>query len=331
MERLKRGGVDTIRLPINWGGVETIPGVFEWTSTDRLIENASRAGIEVLPFLNGAPLWAVRQVSVNPASHSFAPQNLPVRTEAQRAGWQTFVGEAVARYGPGGHFWQANPGLPQRPISTWQIWNEPNFKYFVALPNPVEYGKLVKLSYTAIKGVDPGAQLILGGLFARPKEATYKTKPRQAYFATEFLEQMYRKTPGIKGKFSGIAIHPYSYKYQTLTPIIEEVRAVLRKSHDPNKGLWITEMGWSSGFPSASNGNNGYEKGPQGQVKQLTGAFSLLERNYVKWQVRRVFWFSVDDQASVCNFCDGSGLFGPGFIAKPSWRAYVKFAGGTAG
>ena len=64
--------------------------------------------------------------------------------------------------------------MPKRPIRTWQIWNEENFKYFVARPNPAEYGKLVKLSYAAIKGVDPGAKMILGGLFARPNEATYK-------------------------------------------------------------------------------------------------------------------------------------------------------------
>ncbi len=36
-----------------------------------------------------------------------------------------------------------------RPIRTWQIWNEPNFKYFVAKPNPGEYGKLVKISNAA--------------------------------------------------------------------------------------------------------------------------------------------------------------------------------------
>jgi hypothetical protein len=29
-----------------------------------------------------------------------------------------------------------------------------------------------------------------------------------------------------------------------------------------------------------------------------------------------------------CNFCDGSGLFGEGFIPKPSWKAFVRFSGG---
>jgi hypothetical protein len=49
----------------------------------------------------------------------------------------------------------------------------------------------------------------------------------------------------------------------------------------------------------------------------------------VKWKLQRVYWFSVDDDPGACNFCDGSGLFGKGFIPKKSWFAYVKFAGGT--
>ena len=115
--------------------------------------------------------------------------------------------------------------MPKRPIRIWQIWNEPNFKYFVARPNPAEYGKLVKLSSAAIKGADPGAKVILAGLFARPKRGDVDNgKPPQAYFATDFLEQMYKTTPGIKSKFNGVALHPYTGSYQDLTPEIEEVR-----------------------------------------------------------------------------------------------------------
>ena len=147
-----------------------------WDYVDSLVSGVTESGIEPLPFITGAPTWAVKQQSVNAAAHSFAPASLPVRTGAERNGWQGFLREVVGRYGPGGAFWSQHPELPYRPIRTWQIWNEPNFKYFVAAPNPVDYGKLVKLSYTAIKGLDSGAQLILAGLFAVPKEATGKYK-----------------------------------------------------------------------------------------------------------------------------------------------------------
>jgi hypothetical protein len=246
----------------------------------------------------------------------------------QRAGWEAFVRESVLRYGPTGTFWATHPNVVRRPIGTWQIWNEPNFMYFVAKPNPAEYAKLVKLSYSTIHSVDPAAKLILAGLFARPAEANLTGKPPLAYFAADFLEKFYNSTPGIQRMFQGFAIHPYTATYKRLEPYIEEVRDILKKHHDAGKGLWLTELGWSSEPPSKKNS---FAKGPSGQATQLKGAFRVIEKDANKWHLKRVFWFSVDDQKGSCNFCDGSGLFGNGFKAKPAWRAYVSFAGGTAG
>lgn len=328
LQRLKRGGVDSIRVPIGWNVVQPIAGgAVDWSGVDTLVKGTAQAGIDVLPFVYGAPPWAVRTVVVDRQHASSAPKTLPVKTGAQRAAWTSFLQQAVGRYGPTGSFWAENPGVPRHPVRAWQIWNEPNFKYFVAQPSPADYGKLVKISYTAVKSIDPGAKIVLGGLFAEPIEALSKRKPPPAYFATDFLEQMYRTTPGIKRKFHGIALHPYTGAWQELTSDIEDVRAVLKANHDAGKGLWITELGWSSRRPSGPS--DGFAKGVAGQKKQLQGAFGLLKRNQAKWRVQRVYWFSVDDQSGVCNFCDGSGLFGPGFAPKPSWFAFVKFSGGA--
>jgi polysaccharide biosynthesis protein PslG len=326
---IKRGGVDSIRIPIFWAGVQPKPsaGAFlEWTGVDRAIRGAAQAGVDVLPYIYGAPSWAVPSAPV-PGTHgaASAPRNLPV-TGSARAAWVAFLQLVVARYGPNGAFWAENPGLTPRPIRTWQIWNEENFKYFVVRPNPTEYGKLVKTSSAAIKSVDPGAKILLGGLFARPKEAEFKVKPPQAYFASDFLAKMYKGTPGIKSRFSGISLHPYTSDYRNLTPDIEEIRAVLKANGDASKGLWITELGWSSEAPNPADS---FAKGVRGQVKQLKGGFSVLIRNQVKWRLRGVYWFSLEDgPPAACNFCGGAGLFGPGFAQKPSWRAYVKFAAG---
>lgn len=326
-QRLKRGGVDSIRIAISWGGVQPVRnGSYDFSGSDNVIGAATAAGIDVLPFLTNAPHWAVPSAAVPRGAGLRAPAFLPVRTGVQRSGWRNFLIQAVARYGPQGTFWAANPGLPMRPIRTWQIWNEPNFKYFVARPNPAEYGKLVKISYAAIKAADSGARIILAGLFARPIEAEIKNGPPQAYFAFDFLDQMYRSTPGIKSKFQGYALHPYTGSYKNLTSRIEEVRSALKANHDAAKGLWITELGWSSKPPRTGNS---FAKGLQGQAVQLKGAFRLLRAQQRNWHVQRVYWFSVDDLPGACNFCDGSGLFAEGFRPKPAWNAFVRFAGGT--
>jgi Glycosyl hydrolase catalytic core len=327
-QRLKRGGVDSTRIPISWGSVEPVKGgALNWSNVDPLVAGAVTAGIDVLPFIYDAPSWAVANVVVPGSGGSVkAPKFLPVKTGAQRAAWSVFLVQAVARYGPNGSFWAENPAVPKRPIRTWQIWNEANFKYFVVRPNPVEFGQLVNISYAALRSADPGAKIVLGGLFTEPFEATRKRKPPQAYFATDFLNRMYRSTPGIKRKFIGVGLHPYTGKYQDLTSDIEEAREVLKTNRDAGKAIWITELSWSSQPPRP---NNSFAKGVSGQKKQLQGAFGLIKRNQAKWRIKRVYWFSVDDVAGACNFCDGSGLFGAGFAPKPAWFAYVKFAGGN--
>jgi hypothetical protein len=326
LQRLARGGVGSIRIPVVWTVIQpTRNGAMDWSNIDAQVENSTLAGVGVQPFLSGAPEWAVPSVWVPGSGHGLkAPRNLPARGAAAR-GWSSFVQAAVTRYGPGGSFWVEHPTLPPRPIRTWQIWNEENFEYFVARPNPAEYGSLVKLSYSAIKAVDPGAKVVLGGLFARPREAEFKRRPPLAYFATDFLDQMYERTPGIKSKFQGVALHPYTSSFRHLTPYIEELRTGLKANHDGGKGLWITEPGWSSQRPSLGNS---FAKGRQGQAAQLRGAFGLLRSRQRKWRLQQVDWFSVDDQLGACNFCDGSGLFGKGFTPKPAWYAFTRFAGG---
>ena len=326
-QQLQRGGVDSMRVHIEWGGVQPARGApLDWSGTDATVRKAANAGIELLPFLTGAPPWAVPHVFVpGTGKTSKAPAHLPASGSAAGA-WANFVKGAVLRYGPNGTFWAENPIVPKRPIRAWQIWNEENFKYFVAKPNPAEYGKLVKLSSSALKSVDPGAQTILGGMFALPKGCRSQAKPKKAWCAHDFLGEMYRTTPGIKSRFQGVALHPYSYFYAELRPRIEEFREVLKANKDAGKALWITELGWSSQPPTQTNL---FAKGLGGQASQLKGAFSLLSANQAKWKVKRTYWFSVDDQESSCNFCDGSGLFAQGFVPKKAWYAYVKFAGGT--
>lgn len=326
-QRLRAGGVDSVRIPISWAATQPLSGTeANFAGSDHLVAGAVAAGLNVLPFLYDAPAWAVTSARV-PGSTARAPKTLPVKTAPQRTAWANFLKLVVARYGPAGSFWAANPALPENPIRTWQIWNEENFKYFVVRPSPSDYGKLINVSYAAIKSVDPSAKLILGGMFSEPNEARFKRKPAQAYFATDFLDGVYKTTPGVKSKFSGVSLHPYTGKYQELTADIEAFRLVLKENHDAGKKLWITEIGWSSEPPDPVH--NAFAKGPKGQVTQLKGAFNLFESKAAKWKLQRIYWFSVDDLPNSCNFCDGSGLFGEGFVPKKSWFAYVKFAGGT--
>ncbi|HYC82559.1 MAG TPA: glycosyl hydrolase [Solirubrobacterales bacterium] len=324
--KLKSGGADSVRIPIDWGSIESAPNAFDLTEIDQLVKRTASAGLEMLPFISGAPSWAVPYANVPGTGGAKAPARLPVSGKAATA-WSAMLRTLVRRYGPNGTLWAQNPTVPKRPIRNWQIWNEPNFHYFVVHPNPAEYGKLVKLSFAALRSADPRAQVILAGLFARPKGG--KAKGATNPYASKFLQAMYETTPGIRTRFNAVALHPYTGKYQELTPEIQEFRKVLSDNHDAAKGLWITELGWSSQPPPANPLLNIFAKGLRGQARQLKGSFTLLRAKAAAWKVKRVYWFSVDDQPGACNFCDGSGLFKEGFVPKPAWTEFTRFAGGT--
>ena len=325
-ERLQKGGVRTMRVPFDWGGLQQAGKTvaIDWTGLDLTVERAARANIELLPFLTGAPSWAVPSVSVPGDPNAKAPARLPV-AGASLTAWKQFVREAVARYGTNGSFWTSHPTVPRRPVRFWQVWNEPNFKYFVARPNPAEYGRLLKLTSATIKAADPSAKVVLAGLFALPKGCLTEKKPK-SICATDFITQMYKRTPGIKSRYDAVALHPYSKFWQEVGPRIDEFRRALTQSRDGAKPLWITELSWSSQAPNPANT---FAKGVAGQAKQLQGAFGLLRSKQAKWKIQRLYWFSVDDATGTCNFCDGSGLFGDGFVPKKAWFSFVKFTGGT--
>ena len=331
---LQQGGVKTMRVALSWGQVQpTRGGKYEWAGFDPLVERAAKSGIEILPFVIGPPTWAVPNATIPGTGGAKAPARLPATGTAATA-WSAFLKAAVARYKTGGSYWTENPLVPQVPIKAWQIWNEPNFKYFVAKPNPTEYGKLVKNSSVAIKSVDPSAQVVLAGLFAKPaggrrltEKGTVANKTSPNWFAAYFLEQMYKTNPGIKSRFQGVALHPYVARYRQLPAEIEETRKVLTRAGDGSKGLWITELGWSSEAPQGPS--NVFAVGASGQARELKGAFTLLKQDQAKYRIQRVYWFSVDDAAETCNFCNGSGLFKKGFVPKKSWTEFVKFTGGT--
>jgi hypothetical protein len=315
---MKAGGIETVRWPLAWNGVQaTAKGSYNWAAFDPVVEVAARHGLKVLPFIYGTPSFISRKYT-----------KLPVDSARARSTWTKFLEACVHRYGPGGEFWsQHAPGVqyeteishPQA-IRTWQVWNEANFFYFAYPVSPQRYVKLLKISTPAIKRVDPGAKVILSGLFGEPTAKGAKGMP-----AAKFLEAIYR-TPGIKRYFDGIALHPYAAFAQDLEVMTETLHEITIENHD-RVPLYVTEMGWGS---QNDFQQDAYEQGIRGQVKQLKAAYGYLLENRHRLDLKQVYWFSWKDQKESCAFCDSVGLFREGerFHPKPAWRAFVGLTGG---
>jgi hypothetical protein len=322
MARMGDGGAGTIRSPFYWpaiepdapasgdGGLVPLPGPTpeskNFAETDNLVENAARNGIRVMPFVYGTPDWVASD-----------PARPPIDTPEARAAWQDLLGDLVRRYGPAGSFWSENPDVPKTPIVDWQISNEPNSQLFWhPAPSPPEYAELLRISSEAIRAADPGAAIVLAGMFGTPATGIE---------AWTFLDSLYQE-PGLTAHFDAYALHPYSPNLKGIETQIGLVRDVLKANGETSLPLLISEIGWPTEGPPGYN----LVKTPAAQKAMLAKAFTLFLKNRRRWKVERVIWYTWrdNDVQPSCSVCKYSGLFTAGLEPKPAWRKYAQFAGG---
>jgi hypothetical protein len=314
---MEEGGIGMVRWPLAWEGIQPEEeGEYVWSGFDEVVENAARGRIGVLPVLFGTPAWLAGR-----------PTDLPVDDDRQLRSWSRFLRATVSRYGPGGSFWAERGGrgrdsVPVIPIREWQVWNEANFFYFATPASPERYAKLLRAAAAAIRAVDPGAQVVLSGLFGSPP-----ADPPRGMPAIEFLDRLY-EVPGAREAFDAAALHAYAADVETLEELTEEMRQTIDEHGDEEKVLHITEVGWGS----QSDSDVSFEKGPEGQERELRDAYEYLIDERDELRLGSVYWFTWKDLFGACDFCDSAGLFaeGAGFEPKPAWDAFVEVAGGRA-
>ena len=321
LKRMGDANVGTLRIIITWPAVDptAAAGDTDWSTVDPVVLEAARNNVEILPFLFGTPSWAARDLdnrSCQPAKCVlYAP-----KSKAALQAWSNFVTEAVQRYGPGGEFWAQHPQVPADPIDTWQIWNEQNSKsFFAPKPKPKAYAKLLKASQKAIHSRDRSADVILGGM-------AELAGSKKAIAGSEYLAQLY-DVKGASKTFDGVAPHPYGKSINKVSGQIDLYRDVIKEAHDKNVGMWVTEIGAGS-----AKGGNPLNVGDKGQAKLLKKIYKYFLKQRNKLHVEQVDWYSWQDATpSICSWCGSSGLLEASGSPKPSFGAFTKFTGGSAG
>jgi hypothetical protein len=314
-QTMGQGNVGTYRFDIDWKQVQpTEGGAYDWAATDEEIADAAANGLKLLPFFYGTPDYA--------ADDHRAP---PLGSDEAKEGWKSFLEAAAERYGPGGAFWEQNPGVDPQPIITWQVWNEHNSRaFYKPKPSPKKYAELLRISDEALTGVDPDADILLGGMFATPGT-------NGSIHSWKFIKRLY-KVKGAEQHFDAIALHPYSPNLAGIKAQVELVREQLKKAGDAGTPIWITELGWGS----AGTKNHDLIKSRAGQKKMLKKSFNLILDRRGKWHIKRLFWFAWRDPQNpsdpvgvVCTWCASAGLFDNELNPKPSWNQFLKFTGGS--
>lgn len=319
--RMGQAHVGLVRFLIDWARTDPGPGRSDdedWIASDAVIGNAARQGIHALPVLFDTPRWVLERSGRRCGSLCglYAPSG-----HRELAAWGSFLAEAVDRYGPRGSFWAEHPQLPKLPIRAWQIWNEQNSpSFFRPLPKVRRYGKQLATAHDAITARDPGAKIILGGMFANPRGGTKPVIP-----ASEYLARLYRR-PGAAEDFSGVAPHPYAGTVPEMVAQVKLLHREIDRAGD-NASMWITEVGWASGGPPSS-----LNPGPEGQADRLRETYGYFLAHRDRLRIKTVDWFSWRDRAfpppGVCPWCPETGLLEADGTPKPSLAAFTSLTGG---
>jgi hypothetical protein len=132
---IREAGIRWLRVDFSWSGIESPQGTWKYDHIDRVVEEAEKKELQILPLLLYNVSWA------NPAY-----QHLDF--------WLEYVEKTVSRY--------------KDKCRYWEIWNEPNL--FWDNPDGANYKTLLEATYKKIKEIDPGLTVLYGGTSGIPMQ-----------------------------------------------------------------------------------------------------------------------------------------------------------------
>ncbi|MGH2988649.1 MAG: hypothetical protein ACRDMA_02135, partial [Solirubrobacterales bacterium] len=211
-----------------------------------------------------------------------------------------YTAQVVARYGPGGSFWEAHPEIAAFAPQHFEIWNEPYLPMFSAGGvDAGRYARLVKAAVSAGRAANPEARFLLQADRTPPGDARHS-----------FIDDMYAAVPDLNSYFDAVAVHPYGgssgpddprggWGFPRLAAARE--RFVAHGAAD--KPLWITEVGWST-CPQSPD----YCTSERKQAAYLERMFDLLRTKYSGYVQAAFVYHREDHPRQVPD--DKEGWFG---------------------
>ncbi|HEY8598207.1 MAG TPA: hypothetical protein VIL85_07235 [Thermomicrobiales bacterium] len=232
-------GFTWTKQQIIWRDVEVSKGRYEWGQLDEVVDTLNRANIRVMLSVVKSPRWAT-------------PAGLDDGTPLNSQDFGDFMRAIATRY--------------KGKVIAYEIWNEENLAAETGNRiNPAFYVQLLKAGYLGVKGIDPGAIVVLGAL-----SPTGVNNPSLAVDDLIYLDQLYKVNGGeIKNYFDVLGSHPYGmanppdtlwsegkpgpekkfYNHDSFYfRRFEQQYAIMQQYGDGDKQIWLSEWGWGSDF-----------------------------------------------------------------------------------
>ncbi len=274
-------GVQSIRVGFSWAAAQPYHGDADvpadqksqftdiggvptnFNATDMVVGDAARHRVTVLPTVLYTPEWDA------------VTNRDGVATPRQYGPYAAYLTALIGRYGPTGSFWPANPGIPRRPIRSWQIWNEPNLEYYWTQPFAASYVAFLKVAHAAVKKADPGAQVVLGAL------------TNTAWTA---LGQIYKR-PGARGLFDVVSVNGFTKIPANVILFMRFVRRAMGRFGDRTKPLLASELSWPSA-KGHTKATSDFITTEAGQARNIAALLPLIGRQRQSLHLIGFYWYT---------------------------------------
>jgi hypothetical protein len=278
-DKMASAGIRWDREDFEWSVLEPKKGKFNWVPFDDMVNKDLSGGVNVLGLLCYGAMWWHNPVNT---------KDMSVLTDTMLSEWSDYVKAVVGRY--------------KNQIHYWEVWNEEDFAMFwYPTPNAADYVKLLRASYNAIISAAPGSHILMGG--------TLNTD-------TSFVSQVYAN--GGANYFDILALDLYGPAPDVIMPGDTMSPSMLvgqiTRFHNlfPDKPLWITEIGWTTGVSYVSEDQ---------QADYLVRAYSQL---LAVPEIQKIFWYDFRNDATGDPYEDNFGLVNRDQTLSPkeSYKGY---------
>ncbi len=264
-------GFTWAKQKFSWREIEGLEkGAYDWYRPDRIVDEAEKAGVNLLVRLDRQPFWS------EPRDNIFKDNQPP----ANYQDFGDFCGAVAERYAGR--------------IGAYQVWNEPNLsrEWGEKPPDPVQYTQLLRVCYQAIKAADPDAIVISAGL------APTGTHDATAVPDALFLQGMY--DAGADAYFDVLGLNAPGFKAPPeMSPDeteanpeygggrwaafrhVEDMRDIMVRNGDGTKQVAILEMGWT--LDEVNPGYQWFAVDEATQADYLVRAYQYAQEHWRPW------------------------------------------------
>jgi hypothetical protein len=283
LKLVEDAGFPWVKQEFAWREIEPIrKGEFDWSRTDRIIDQVDAHGLKVIVRLGVQPEWAGGGFpEVGP------PNNLQ--------DFADFITAVATRY--------------KGRIDAYQIWNEPNLsrEWGNRPPNAAEYTEMLRVANEAIKAVDPYPIVISAGM------APTTRNDDVARPDTFFIQEMY--DAGAKPYFDALGAHGPGYASPPETDPaeiartpglanpgdfkpennvseelrrvygfrhVEDLRTIMVANGDADKQVVLLEFGWTID-PRPDSPYAWHAVTAEQQAQYFERAYAYAKENWQPW------------------------------------------------